>query len=76
MPADRGMLWVTREDGTLDVVMVRTGITDGTNTAVEGRDLEEGLEVIAGVASKAAAASSTPFQQQGRQPGPPRPGGF
>ncbi|MGD9547829.1 MAG: efflux RND transporter periplasmic adaptor subunit [Candidatus Krumholzibacteriia bacterium] len=76
MPADRGMLWVTREDGTLDVVMVRTGITDGTNTAVEGRDLVEGLEVIAGVASKAAAAASSPFQQQGRPSGPPRPGGF
>ncbi|MFH2052671.1 MAG: efflux RND transporter periplasmic adaptor subunit [bacterium] len=76
MPADRGMLWVTREDGTLDVVMVRTSITDGTSTAVEGRDLVEGLEVIAGVASKAAAAAGSPFQQQSRQSGPPRPGGF
>lgn len=75
---DRGMLWVPRPDGQLDVIMVRTGITDGVHTAVEGRDLTAGLRVIAGMSSQAAAtASGSPFQPGGQQ-GPVRrvPGGF
>jgi len=75
--SDRGMLWTVGPDGRLDVVFVRTGISDGTSTVVKGRDLAEGQQVIAGVASAAAAeASASPFQQQRQQPGPPRPGGF
>ncbi len=76
LPPNRGMLWVTQPDGTLDVIMVHTGISDGTNTAVEGRNLEPGTEVIAGVASQAATEASSPFQQQNSRSGPPRPGGF
>ena len=78
LPANRGMLWFTDKDGNLDVMFVRTGITDGTNTEIRGRELQAGLKVIAGVTSSAAAttaATNSPFQQQ-RQSGPPRPGGF
>ncbi|MBK7670612.1 MAG: efflux RND transporter periplasmic adaptor subunit [bacterium] len=78
MPANRGTLWFTDENGKLDVMFVRTGITDGTNTEIRGREAAEGLKVIAGVTTAAAAttaATSSPFQQQ-RQSGPPRPGGF
>ncbi|MBK8167790.1 MAG: efflux RND transporter periplasmic adaptor subunit [bacterium] len=78
LPANRGMLWFTDQDGKLDVMFVRTGITDGTNTEIRGREIQAGQQVIAGVTTGAAAtpaASSSPFQQQ-RQSGPPRPGGF
>ncbi|MBK6733913.1 MAG: efflux RND transporter periplasmic adaptor subunit [bacterium] len=78
MPANRGTLWFTDENGKLDVMFVRTGITDGTNTEIRGREAAEGQKVIAGVTTAAAAATaatSSPFQQQ-RQSGPPRPGGF
>lgn len=78
--AQRSMLWFTGSDGKLDVMFVRTGITDGTNTEIRGRNIEAGTQVIAGVisAGSPAAASSTasPFQQQRTQSGPPRPGGF
>jgi HlyD family secretion protein len=78
--AQRSMLWFTGPDGKLDVMFVRTGITDGTNTEIRGRNIEPGTQVIAGVVSAGspAAASSTasPFQQQRTQSGPPRPGGF
>jgi HlyD family secretion protein len=77
--AQRSMLWFTGPDGKLDVMFVRTGITDGTNTEIRGRNIEPGTQVIAGVISASApAASSTasPFQQQRTQSGPPRPGGF
>lgn len=77
LPADRGMLWTADASGQLDVMFVRTGISDGTNTQVGGPSIEAGLKVIAGVASSAAAAtSSSPFQQQAPASGPPRPGGF
>ncbi len=79
MPANRGTLWFTGADGKLDVMFVRTGITDGTNTEIKGRDLEVGRQVIAGVATAATqtqATTSSPFQQQRQQSGPPRPGGF
>lgn len=77
MPSDRGMLWFVGTDGKLDAMMVRTGISDGSNTEIRGRDVEAGRQVIAGIASSAAQATSSPFQQQQRPAGgPPRPGGF
>lgn len=77
LPADRGMLWTLGEGGRLDVIPVRTGISDGTSTEIRGRDLTAGTQVIAGIASSAAQATSSPFQQQQRPAGgPPRPGGF
>jgi hypothetical protein len=78
MPANRSMLWFTDANGKLDVMFVRTGITDGTNTEIRGRDLEAGRQVIAGVTTSAtpAAAANSPFQQQQPRTGMPRPGGF
>jgi HlyD family secretion protein len=77
--AQRSMLWFTGSDGKLDVMFVRTGITDGTNTEIRGRNIEPGTQVIAGVISAgtpAASSTASPFQQQRTQSGPPRPGGF
>ena len=78
---DRGMLWTVDDSGQIAMIPVRTGISDGTNTVVVGRNLEAGQQVIAGVSSSSAATSTTnsPFQQQqsgSRPPGPPSPGGF
>lgn len=78
---NRGMLWTLDENGQVDLVPVRIGISDGTNTVVMGRNLEAGLQVIAGVSSRAATSSTSnsPFQQQnnqGERRGPPRPGGM
>ncbi len=61
--------------------VANVGISDGTNTVVMGRNLEAGIQVIAGVSSRASSTSSTssPFQQQssqGERRGPPSPGGI
>ena len=76
LPADRGMLWTVDQDGRLEVLMVRTGITDGTSTEVGGPQVTAGRSVIAGKTSAAAAVTASPFQQQAPAAGPPRPGGF
>jgi HlyD family secretion protein len=76
---DRGMLWVLRTDGQLDVIMVRTGISDGVSTVVQGAGLDVGLRVVAGMSSQPVAAATSPFQAGGAQrtgPGPRTPGGF
>lgn len=79
---DRKMLWSLDPAGELTAIPVRTGISDGTYTAILGGDLTIDLEVIAGASSSSAvasAASSSPFQSQQsgnrRPPGPPG-GGF
>lgn len=80
--ASRGLLWAVDAAGELTAIPVRTGISDGANTAVTGRQLDEGTEVIAGASSRAVATNSvsTPFQQSqqqgGGRPGRPTPGGF
>jgi HlyD family secretion protein len=76
-----GTLYVENAQGELQAIRVRTGLTDGSTTEVRGRDLKEGMKVIAGTAQpQSATATSTaasPFggsstqQQRG-----PRPGGF
>ncbi len=58
-------VWYLDEAGALQTARVRTGVTDGQYTELRGRDLEVGLEVIAGVVTiSAAAAPTNPFQQQ------------
>ena len=72
------LLWFLDSEGRLDARPVRAGITDGQFTEVRGRDLEPGMQVIAGVTQvRQAAGSSNPFQLQ-QQPqqrrGPMSPG--
>jgi HlyD family secretion protein len=70
-PSDRRMLWVLRGQRPVGV-SVRTGITDGTHTAILDGELKEGDEVITDVAGPGgAAAPATPSQ-----PGRGGPGGF
>jgi len=75
-----GTLYYLDANGKLAMTHVRTGVTDGTTTEVRGRDLKEGMKVIAGTLSATQNAqtstSATPFgaNQQGGQRGPR--GGF
>lgn len=76
--ANTGMLWILK-DGKVTPVRVRTGLTDGQRTQVEGRDLVPGMMVIIGTqaAGPASAATASPFAGAANQGGrPPRPGGF
>jgi hypothetical protein len=55
---------------------VRTGLTDGQLTQIEGDGVREGLQVIVGVTQSAQASGSSPFQSP-MQPNQPRgPGSF
>jgi HlyD family secretion protein len=74
-----GTLYVLNAGGKLEAVRVRTGINDGSATEIRGRDLKEGMRVIAGSGVQAAdAKSGTPFQQNNstQQRGPRGGGGF
>ena len=68
-------LWYLDESGELATMRVRTGMTDGQKTEVQGRSLTERMRVIVGVSQGAEAAAASPFQSQ-QGSGPPRPGGF
>ncbi len=75
-----GTLYVADEKGTLTPIRVRTGLTDGSVTEVRGRELKEGMKVIAGTSqpqSASTTSNASPFQSgnQQQQRGP-RPGGF
>ena len=73
-----GTLYSVDANGKLTATRVRTGITDGTNTEIRGRDLKEGMQVIAGTtvtAAESATTTSSPFQQNSQQQRR-GPGGF
>jgi len=77
-----GTIYVLNADNKLQPIRVRTGITDGKVTEIRGRDLKEGMKVVAGTVQPDAAATDTsknPFQQTStaQQRGGGRgPGGF
>jgi HlyD family secretion protein len=69
---DRSAVWVLHE-GTLTRVPVQTGISDGTQTAVVGGELNPGSRVVTGTtspdATTPAPAASSPLLPQGRRGG-------
>jgi HlyD family secretion protein len=76
-----GRLWIAGPNGKLTMVRVKTGLSDGKQTAVEGSALKEGMQVIVGsnVATEAKGASSQQTSNPlggGRQQGGPRGPGF
>jgi HlyD family secretion protein len=77
-----GTIYVADEKGTLTPIRVRTGLTDGSVTEIRGRDLKEGMKVVAGTSqpqsANAKTSNASPFQSgnQQQQRGGPRPGGF
>lgn len=72
--AGSGALWTVR-DGRVEMVPVRTGITDGQTTVVEGDGVTEGMQAIAAVTTGGGGGSSNPFGGQQQQGGRFR-GGF
>jgi HlyD family secretion protein len=77
-----GSLYTLDASGKLQQVRVQTGITDATQTEVQGQGLAEGMKVVIGTASAAQSAQTStagsPFQSgagnQQRRGG--APGGF
>ncbi|MCK6524976.1 efflux RND transporter periplasmic adaptor subunit [Myxococcota bacterium] len=72
-----GTLYTTNAAGLLVPSRVKTGLSDGSCTVVEGEGLTEGLEVVTGQLSgpTTAAATTSPLSG-GSSGGPPRMGGF
>jgi HlyD family secretion protein len=66
----RGIVWVT-EGEYVRPIRVSLGLTDGTNTEVEGKGLTEGLEVVTGLQVQATGQTSTtnPFTPSFRRQG-------
>lgn len=81
--SNSGTLYYLDNVNKLAVTHVRTGINDGTTTEISGKDLSDGMKVIAGTVSSTQTAQTTtsasPFQsgqqQQSGQRGGAR-GGF
>lgn len=70
----RLLLWYLDETGQVTASPVRTGISDDQYTEIAGRDLTEGMLVIAAVTTVSASATVNPFQRQQqtrRRHGPP-----
>ena len=67
----RGMqipsIWFEDENGKLKMVMIRTGVTDNTNTEVISGDIKEGQEIITG--------QNANTDNRGRSSNPMRGGG-
>jgi len=77
--SNRAMLWYLDENGNISVLPVQTGITDGSQTEVIGRGVEEGMQVIAGVSVvETEGGLQNPFQRQNESRGSrfSRGGGF
>ncbi|WP_456424617.1 efflux RND transporter periplasmic adaptor subunit [Rhodocaloribacter sp.] len=73
-PSNVAMLWYLDDEGNVTAARVRTGITDGQMTEVRGRNLEPGMQVIAGVTrTGSSAGTANPFQSNTTRR---RPGGF
>ena len=63
----RGIVWV-EQDRLVMPIHVKTGLTDGTMTEVEGRNLTDGMRVVVGELDHAtetgSTADSNPFAPQ------------
>ena len=62
----RGVLWVA-EGEYVRPILVRTGLSDGASTEVEGENLSEGMRVVVGLdtnGSKSSAQTTNPFVPQ------------
>ena len=65
------VIWTLDANGKLVPHRVKTGLTDGQKTQIEGQGIAEGTEVVIGAGSATAAtpnaAASSPFQQPNTQ---------
>jgi HlyD family secretion protein len=74
-PQNTAVLWYLDASGRPATTRVRTGLTDGQRTVVEGPVLHEGMDVIIGATQVGGGQGGNPFQQR-QQGGPRGPGGF
>ena len=81
---NRGTIWILTDSNEVRPSFVRLGISDGSVTAITGRNIEEGAKVITGVVDKKKEKTQTKSRslftpsratQSGRVSGPPH-GGF
>ncbi|HEX6535599.1 MAG TPA: efflux RND transporter periplasmic adaptor subunit [Gemmatimonadaceae bacterium] len=70
----RALLWTVDAGGKLATLRVRTGLSDGQRTVVEGTNLKDGMRVIVGLPASSAAGAST-GQTAGNPLQPQRPRG-
>ncbi len=61
-------VWLEDENGKLKMIMIRTGVTDNTNTEIISGDIKEGQEIITGQTSSS--------NSRGRSSNPMRGGGM
>jgi HlyD family secretion protein len=80
--ARSAQLWYVDGTGALRVARVRTGLSNGSVTQIEGPDIREGMEIIAAVTSGTSTSTSTstgavssPFTNAQGQGGRGRPPG-
>ena len=74
-----GTLYTLDDKGQPQAVRVFTGVSDGSVTEVRGKELKEGMKVIAGSATStqsAQSSSGTPFQSNNQQQQRGQRGGF
>jgi HlyD family secretion protein len=57
--SNSGTLYYLDANGKLAMARVKTGINDGTETEITGKDVTEGMKVIAGTISSTQAATAT-----------------
>ncbi len=77
--SDAVTLWYLDENGDIMTTRVRTGITNGSQTEVIGRNLEPGMQIISGVTvTESEGGFQNPFQQSQESRGSrfSRGGGF
>jgi HlyD family secretion protein len=65
------MLWYLDEKGQLTMARVRTGLTDGQHTVVEGPRVKEGMQVIIAVNTPTQTTNANPFGPTMIGPGGP-----
>jgi HlyD family secretion protein len=68
-------LWTPQEDGLLRGLTVKTGITNGACTVVEGEGVTEGMTIVTGL-ERAAEAGKSGSPLAGGSAQPRRPGGI
>jgi len=69
-----GIVWVRTIDNKLMPHRVKTGLSDGSSTQVEG-NIKENDEIVVGIINNQSTATTTQTQQSPFQPQMPRPGG-
>jgi HlyD family secretion protein len=67
-------VWYLDGAGVLTTARVKTGISDGIVTQIEGPEIREGMQLVAGVMAAGDGGSANPFNQE--QPDRRSRGGF